>query len=104
MSARIVHAIANIGNTAYVGGEFDKIGFYTGGGAAFDAGTGASRSGNAGFRVSGVSGAYPGGIVTAAVAVLLGAPDGVRPELIVCLGHPSPQQPPPVRRRGGPAW
>ncbi|MEU2630001.1 nitroreductase family protein [Kitasatospora sp. NPDC007106] len=40
----------------------------------------------------------------AAVAVLLGAPDGVRPELIVCLGHPSPQQPPPVRRRGGPAW
>ena len=64
----IVHAIANIGNTAYVGGEFDKIGFYTGGGAAFDAGTGASRSGNAGFRVSGVSGAYPGGIVTAAVA------------------------------------
>ncbi|MEW1913495.1 nitroreductase family protein [Kitasatospora sp. NPDC085895] len=40
----------------------------------------------------------------AAVAVLLGAPDGVRPELIVCLGHPSPQQPPPVRRRGGPVW
>ncbi|GAA2798674.1 hypothetical protein GCM10010441_24640 [Kitasatospora paracochleata] len=40
----------------------------------------------------------------AAVAVLLGAPDGVRPELIVCLGHPSPQQPPPVRRTGGPAW
>ncbi|WP_052391079.1 nitroreductase family protein [Streptomyces sp. NRRL B-24484] len=40
----------------------------------------------------------------AAVAELLGLPDGVRPELIVCLGHPSPQQPPPVHRRGGPAW
>ncbi|WP_377266784.1 nitroreductase family protein [Peterkaempfera sp. SMS 1(5)a] len=40
----------------------------------------------------------------AAVAVLLEAPDGVRPELIVCLGHPSPQQPPPVHRHHQPAW
>ncbi|MFB7663573.1 nitroreductase family protein [Kitasatospora sp. NPDC056138] len=40
----------------------------------------------------------------AAVATLLNLADGVRPELIVCLGHPAAEQLPPVRRRGGPAW
>ncbi|GAA1244088.1 hypothetical protein GCM10009665_38620 [Kitasatospora nipponensis] len=40
----------------------------------------------------------------AAVGTLLALGEGVRPELIVCLGHPAAEQPPPVRRRGGPAW
>ncbi|MFD9123356.1 nitroreductase family protein [Kitasatospora sp. NPDC059571] len=39
-----------------------------------------------------------------AVATLLDLPPDVRPELIVCLGHPAAEQPPPVRRRGGPSW
>jgi nitroreductase len=39
-----------------------------------------------------------------AVATLLDLPPDVRPELIVCLGHPAPDQPAPVRRRGGPRW
>jgi nitroreductase len=38
------------------------------------------------------------------VATILGLAEGVRPELIVCLGHPTPSQPPPMRRRNGPAW
>ncbi|GHB54232.1 nitroreductase [Streptomyces viridiviolaceus] len=39
-----------------------------------------------------------------AVATILGLPQGVAPELIVCLGHPAAEQPPAMRRRGGPAW
>jgi nitroreductase len=33
----------------------------------------------------------------AAVARLLGLPDGTEPQLIVCLGHPAEHQPPPIR-------
>ncbi|MGW7824423.1 nitroreductase family protein [Streptomyces puniciscabiei] len=40
----------------------------------------------------------------AAVASLLNVAEGVRPGMIVCLGHPAPEQPPPVRRGSGPAW
>ncbi|MFG2847585.1 nitroreductase family protein [Kitasatospora sp. NPDC048296] len=39
-----------------------------------------------------------------AVATLLGLPDPVRPELIICLGHPAAEQPPPMRRRNGTSW
>ncbi|MEP6648998.1 MAG: nitroreductase family protein [Lapillicoccus sp.] len=40
----------------------------------------------------------------AAVAVVLQLPDGWSPEMVVCLGRPSPDQPPPVRRRGRLTW
>ncbi|RSS81168.1 nitroreductase family protein [Streptomyces sp. WAC06614] len=42
----------------------------------------------------------------AAVGTLLGLAEGLRPELIVCLGHAAPgqEQPPRVRRKGEPAW
>ncbi|MFE5535439.1 nitroreductase family protein [Streptomyces sp. NPDC056492] len=40
----------------------------------------------------------------AAVATLLNLAESLRPEMIICLGHPAPQQPPPVRRSSGPAW
>jgi len=40
----------------------------------------------------------------AGVATILGLPEGVRPEMIVCLGHPATTQPPPMRRRNGPTW
>jgi hypothetical protein len=63
-----VYSFSTIGNTAYVGGSFDRIGIYTGGGAALDAATGSLRPGNPGFRVSGASSTYPGGLVTVAVA------------------------------------
>jgi nitroreductase len=39
-----------------------------------------------------------------AVATLVNLPAGVRPELIICLGHPAPVQPPAMRRQGGPSW
>jgi nitroreductase len=39
-----------------------------------------------------------------AVATILNLPQGLRPELIVCLGHAASEQPPAMRRRGGPAW
>lgn len=38
------------------------------------------------------------------VATILGLAEGVRPEAIVCLGHPAPAQPPAMRRKTGPAW
>jgi nitroreductase len=38
------------------------------------------------------------------VATILGLAEGVRPEAIVCLGHPAPSQPSPMRRRNGPVW
>jgi nitroreductase len=40
----------------------------------------------------------------AAVATLLKLPAGVRAELIICLGHAATEQPPAMRRRGGPSW
>ncbi|MFI9270254.1 nitroreductase family protein [Kitasatospora sp. NPDC052896] len=40
----------------------------------------------------------------AAVGTLLNLPEQVRPELIICLGHPAAEQPPPMRRRDGTAW
>jgi nitroreductase len=49
-----------------------------------------------------------GGPVTsfsrAAVSTLLELPERVSAELIVCLGYPAQEQPPPVRRQGQPAW
>lgn len=39
-----------------------------------------------------------------AVATILNLPAGVRPELIICLGHVAPEQPPTMRREGGPRW
>ena len=33
----------------------------------------------------------------AAVARLLGLPEGIEPRLVVCLGHPAEHQPPPIR-------
>jgi nitroreductase len=39
-----------------------------------------------------------------ALAAILKLPTGVRPELIICLGHPADQQPPAMRRRSGPSW
>jgi nitroreductase len=39
-----------------------------------------------------------------AVATILKLPAGVRPELIICLGHPATEQPPAMRRQGGPRW
>jgi nitroreductase len=40
----------------------------------------------------------------AAVAEVLRLPDAWRAELIVCLGHPGPGGPPPVRGRPGLTW
>ena len=40
----------------------------------------------------------------AALATLLKLPAGMRPELIICLGHPANEQPPAIRRRGRPRW
>lgn len=40
----------------------------------------------------------------AALATILKLPDGVRPELIICLGHAATEQPPAMRRTGGPRW
>ncbi|MEU7061529.1 nitroreductase family protein [Streptomyces sp. NPDC046197] len=49
-----------------------------------------------------------GGPVTsfskAAVATLLGLEAGVSPQLIVCLGHPHPVQPPAMHRGGQEPW
>ena len=39
-----------------------------------------------------------------ALATILNLPAGVRPELIICLGHPATGQPSAMRRRGGPRW
>ena len=40
----------------------------------------------------------------AALATILKLPAGVRPELIICLGRAAAEQPPPMRRQGGPRW
>lgn len=40
----------------------------------------------------------------AALATILKLPAGVRPELIICLGHAAAGQPPAMRREGGPRW
>ena len=39
-----------------------------------------------------------------ALATILNLPAGVRPELIICLGHAATEQPPAMGRRGGPRW
>lgn len=65
-----VYALATIGNIAYVGGAFDKLGVYTGGGAALDVANGHIQSGSPAFRALGSSFAYPGGLITVAI------PDG----------------------------
>jgi nitroreductase len=39
-----------------------------------------------------------------ALATILNLPAGVRPELIICLGHTATEQPPIMRRQGGPRW
>jgi len=39
-----------------------------------------------------------------ALATILKLPDGVRPELIICLGHAANEQPPAIRRQGRPRW
>ena len=39
-----------------------------------------------------------------ALATILRVPAGVRPELIICLGHAATEQPPAMRRQGGPSW
>ena len=40
----------------------------------------------------------------AAVAEVLRLPDSWRPELVVCLGHPGPGGPAPMRGRPGLTW
>ncbi len=40
----------------------------------------------------------------AAVSVVLRLPAGWSPQLIVCLGHPAPEQPPPMQRRPSLTW
>lgn len=40
----------------------------------------------------------------AALATILKLPAEVWPELIICLGHPAREQPPAMRRHGGPRW
>ena len=40
----------------------------------------------------------------AAVATVLGLPEGWTPELIVCLGHPAPRQPGPMRPGSRVGW
>jgi nitroreductase len=42
--------------------------------------------------------------IRAALATILKLPAGVRPELIICLGHPATEQPPAMRRQGRPRW
>ena len=48
------------------------------------------------------------GVVTsfsqAAVGAVLNLPAGLSPEAVICLGHPAPAQPPPVRPRGRVSW
>jgi nitroreductase len=39
-----------------------------------------------------------------ALATILKLPAGVRPELIICLGHAATEQPPAMRRQGRPTW
>jgi nitroreductase len=39
-----------------------------------------------------------------ALATILNLPAGVRPALIICLGHPAAGQPPGMRRQGGSRW
>jgi nitroreductase len=39
-----------------------------------------------------------------ALATILNLPAGVRPELIICLGHAATEQLPSMRRQGGPRW
>jgi nitroreductase len=39
-----------------------------------------------------------------ALSTILNLPAGVRPELIICLGHAATGQPPAMRRQGGPRW
>jgi nitroreductase len=39
-----------------------------------------------------------------ALSTILNLPTAVRPELIICLGHPATQQPPAMRRQGRPRW
>jgi nitroreductase len=40
----------------------------------------------------------------AAVRVILRLPDHLSPEALVCLGHPAPDGPPPMRTRGRITW
>ncbi|MHA6794859.1 nitroreductase family protein [Pseudonocardia bannensis] len=40
----------------------------------------------------------------AAVGVVLRLPEGWSPELVVCLGHPATEQPPPMGRRPSLSW
>jgi hypothetical protein len=40
----------------------------------------------------------------AAVRVVLQLPDHLSPEALVCLGHPAPDGPPPMRTRGRITW
>ena len=40
----------------------------------------------------------------AAVRVILQLPDHLSPEVLVCLGHPAPDGPPPMRTRGRITW
>jgi nitroreductase len=48
------------------------------------------------------------GVVTsfsqAAVSAVLNVPTGLSPEMLVCLGHPAPKQPPGMRTRGRVTW
>jgi nitroreductase len=48
------------------------------------------------------------GVVTsfsqAAVRAVLNLPDGLSPEMFVCLGHPAPAQPAGIRTRGSVTW
>ena len=39
-----------------------------------------------------------------ALATILKLPAGVRPELIICLGHAAREQPPAIRRQSRPRW
>lgn len=40
----------------------------------------------------------------AAVGVVLQLPEGWSPQLVVCLGHPAAEQPPPIGRRPSLSW
>jgi nitroreductase len=40
----------------------------------------------------------------AALSTILDLPAGVRPELIICLGHPAAEQPPAMQRQDAPRW
>ena len=48
--------------------------------------------------------AFPAPVSRTALATILKLPAGVRPELIICLGHPATRQPPGMRRQGEPRW